>query len=428
MASAIVNISGCAAYEVARATGIARGDGAFLYDTDGKRYIDLCNGFGSILLGHADPDVTAAVIEAVASGVPAAANLGRHEEISARFAADLGFEVGVALFKTGTATARSAVCAAQRASGRRIVASAGYHGYDAMWDPGPLLTPNSSGVIDFYYVPQFLDRIIADHFDQLAAVIIAPDYVHIDASVTADLFARCREHGIITIADDVKYGYRLRNGTSLGLGGAAADVYLYSKGIANGWPVSCAVGDPAIMAELSLATSTLTHDLPSLAAAAATLRKGRELDVPAAIAVQGARFVDGARGLLAGHDLPIEIVGGGSAFQFVAPPPVEGLLLAEAVRAGLILESGDQQFPSFCFSDAVVDQALEHLDLALGALAAHHPELVGQQVTTSDRLASAWLQMDGVAASYTEDMSCAAIADWVRARLGQAAADQAAAG
>jgi glutamate-1-semialdehyde aminotransferase len=153
-------------------------DGAYLLDEDGHRYIDLSNAFGSVLLGHADPVVTARLIDAVRQAVPAAASLHWHERLAAQLLADTPGAESVAFFKTGTAATRAAVTAARRATGRRLVGSAGYHGHDPMWDFGPPLDRSAEDVAHFYYVPHLLDLLITEHADELAAVILAPDHVH----------------------------------------------------------------------------------------------------------------------------------------------------------------------------------------------------------------------------------------------------------
>lgn len=392
----IANADGCTPYEVCRQIDIVRAEGAHLFDADDRTYVDLCNAFGSVLLGHGDPAVVSAVLAAVRSGMPAAATLAMQQRVAGRIAADIGQEWPVAFFKTGTAATRAAVVAARRATGRRLVASCGYHGYDPMWEFTPPGEPNEEGVLHLFHLPELLDRALAEHANELAAVIIAPEYLHTSPEQTADLFARCRRAGVVTIADEVKNGYRMRRGASIHGTSAEADIYVFSKCLGNGWPIACVVAEEDVLATLGEFASTLTFEPVSCAAALATLDRLVELDVQARLAAEGKRFVVAAADLLRAHDLPIEVAGTGASFQFVCAAEVEAAFLLQALAAGLVLEHADQQYPSAGFHGPVVEEALERLDEALAALGRDRPDLVGQPVTDSHRIQSAFFQMDGL--------------------------------
>lgn len=393
----VANADGCTPYEVSRSVDVVRAEGAYLFAADERRYLDLSNVFGSVLLGHADPAVTEAAVATVRSGVPAAATLRLQRQVAERIAADVGGDRSVAFFKTGTAATRAAAVAARQATGRRLIASCGYHGYDPMWRFTPPGQPNEEGVLHLFHLPELLDQALAAHADELAAVIIAPEYIHVAPEYTADLFARCRRAGVLVIADEVKYGYRMRPGPSIHGTGADADIYVFAKGISTGWPVSCVVADGQLLAPLAEFASTLTFEAVSYAATLATLDRLVELDVQARLAADGKRFVVTAADLLRSHDLPIEMAGSGAAFQFVCAEDVEEAFLPQTLAAGLVLEHGDQQYPSAAFRGPVVDDALSRLDQALSALVAARPDLVGRPVTDADRVHSAFCQMDGLA-------------------------------
>ncbi|GLW12000.1 hypothetical protein Misp01_71280 [Microtetraspora sp. NBRC 13810] len=393
----IANADGCAPYEVSRSSvDVVRAEGAYVYDADDRSYLDLSNAFGSIMLGHNDPAVVSAVLATVRSGVPAGASLGLQHRLAERITADLGGDLKVAFFKTGTAATMAAAAAARRATGRRLIVSCGYHGYDPMWEFTPPGRPNEEGVLHVYHLPELLDQALAEHADEVAAVIISPDYIHVSPEYIADLFARCRRAGVVTIADEVKHGYRMRQGASINGAGAQADVYTYAKGISNGWPVSCVAGDERIMEPLAEFVSTLTFEAPGYAAAVATLDRLAELDAQAQLRIDGGRFVDRAAELLRARDLPIELAGTGAAFQFVCAPEVQEVLLEQALAERLILEPSDQQYPSASFRGEVVDDALGRLDRALTAMVAERPDLVGLKLTDLDRINAAFSQMDGL--------------------------------
>nr|AAR98558.1 GntL [Micromonospora echinospora]ARV75718.1 6'-epimerase, C-6' aminotransferase [Micromonospora echinospora]CAF31441.1 putative gentamicin aminotransferase II [Micromonospora echinospora]CAF34036.1 glutamate-1-semialdehyde aminotransferase-like protein [Micromonospora echinospora] len=392
----IANADGCTPYEVARGVTIVRGEGAYVYDAEGRGLIDLSNSFGSVMLGHQDPVVTEAVLKTVRSGVPAAASLDLQNHLAEQIAGDLPGDQRVAFFKTGTAATRAAASAARQVTGKRLIASCGYHGYDLMWEFTPPGQPNSEDVLHCYHLPELIDQVLDKHAHELAAVIIAPDYIHVSPEYIADLFERCERVGVVTIADEVKHGYRLRQGASVTEASVVADMYTYAKGISNGWPLSCVAGDERFLKPLAEFVSTLTFEAPSFAAASATLDRLAELDVQAQLAIDGARFVSEAAKMISTRDLPIEMAGTGAAFQFVCAEEVEEVLLPHALAEGLILEPSDQQYPSACFRGEVVDDALERLDRALTTMAAARPDLVGREVTQLDRVNAAFCQMDGL--------------------------------
>lgn len=393
----LANTEGCTPYEVSRpSVGVVRAEGAYVYDADERSYLDLSNAFGSVMLGHNDPAVVSAVLATVRSGVPAGASLDVQHQLAERITADLGGDQKVAFFKTGTAATRAAASAARRATGRRLIVSCGYHGFDPMWEFTPPGKPNEEGVLHAFHLTELLDQALAEHADELAAVIIAPDYIHVSPEYIADLFARCKRAGVVTIADEVKHGYRLRRGASINGAGAQADVYTYAKGISNGWPISCVAGDERVMEPLAEFVSTLTFETPSFAAAVATLDRLVELDVQAGLQVNGGRFVAGATEMLQATQLPIEMAGTGAAFQFVCTSDVEEILLEHALAEQLILEPSDQQYPSASFRGEVVDDALDRLDRALTAMVAARPDLVGRKLTDLDRINAAFCQMDGL--------------------------------
>lgn len=402
----IANASGCTPYQTTRPKRFASAAGAYLTDEDGRDYLDLGNAFGSVLLGHRDPEVSEAVVAALEAGTPAAASLDAYDDVSERIVRDTAPGSRVAFFKTGTEATRAAITAARAATGKRLVLSAGYHGHDPLWEFAPFGRRTDEDVLHFFHVPALLERLIADHRDEVAAVIVAPDYVHIDDRAVPQMLEAARSAGLVTICDEVKYGYRLHAGPSVAGSGGRADIYVYAKGLGNGWPISCVVGAPELVGTLCDSVSTLTFEAASAAASRATLVALERRDAWTSIRRSGERFVAAAAGVVARHGLPVEVVGPGFAFQFVCPQALHGPLLGAALEAGLIIEPDDQQLPSAAFAGDVVDDALARLDVALATLAAKVPEAVGAPLTEADRVEAAFLQMDGmpdVAAGWAPD-------------------------
>jgi glutamate-1-semialdehyde 2,1-aminomutase/neamine transaminase/2'-deamino-2'-hydroxyneamine transaminase/neomycin C transaminase len=396
------NRAGCLPYgfDADAAPDIVAGRGCYLFDRDGKRYIDLSNAFGSVMLGHADPDVSAAAAHAITAGVPAGVSRHTGSRIADRLATDLGAEVSTAFFKTGTTAVRAAVCAARRATRRPWVASAGFHGWDVMWTPAHTpFTVSDTGVFDFFYCADALAAFLDEHAGKVAAVVISPDYLHIGPDHLRALSAIARAADVLTIFDEVKYGYRFGPGPSVHRHGITGEVYVFAKGLANGWPLACVTGTAAVMSEMSLFTSTLAYSQVELCAAEATLAKLASVGASESIAAEGGRFVAGVRERLVASRLPLDLVGTGHAFQLVAETPeLEGALVAGARRRGLVLQAGDQQMPSWSFTGDAVGDALDILERVLTELAARFSGLCGVPLSKRAQLDAAWSQMDGLPA------------------------------
>ena len=392
-----VNVHGCLPYQNGRLTFV-RGQGAYLMTSDGRSCVDLVNAFGSVLLGHADPAIVEAVSAAVTDGLPAAA----HDiagEVAERIIADTAHGSTVAFFKTGTDAVRAATLAVRAVRRRRLLVSAGFHGWDEPWTPAARepFTINEAGVFDCFYLPEALEPFLDSHAGDVAAAVISPDYLHLHPARLRRLIQACRDRGVPVIADDVKYGYRFGAGSSLRQVGIEADVYVYAKGLANGWPIACVAGPPELLAPMRLWCSTLTYDVPSLAAARATLEQLAARGAQARIAEQGAAFLAAARDRIRTSRLPIEPIGDGHGFQFVLAPELDDAFFAYAAEHGLLLSPGDNQFPSLAFAGGAIDDALRALSATLDDLSARFPQLRSAPLTQRARWLAAWSQMDGFA-------------------------------
>jgi glutamate-1-semialdehyde aminotransferase len=371
-----------------------RADGAYLWDVDANKFIDLLNSQGSILLGHFDNDVTAAVCRVVASGPDSDYRL--ISRVGTLISSACGNNFKVAFYHTGTTAVRAVCSAARRATGKRLIVTAGYHGWDPMWQPpvAPFQV-NADGVFDCLFVLDELEAFLNSFSNEVAAAIFSPDYIHMKPQTLGGLFEVCRRRGIPVIADEVKNGFRYCPGPSVFHFGLSADAFVFSKGLANGWPLACVVGPDWLVSELAHCCSTLTCSMPSFAAAEVTLKKlatgGQE-----EIALNGNLFLKNIREVAASSELPIEICGTGTLFQFVfGSAYLEERFYSEAILEGLLFYRGDNQSPSFAFRGEVIDEAAKAFERTVATLRSSFPHLRGQQVSTVDRWRAAMFQMEG---------------------------------
>lgn len=336
--------------------------GAVVVLEDECEYLDLMNGKGSVTLGHHHPAVTQALMISLQdkSGCGTCWS-DPFETLAEIIVADSGLPEGrIAFFSTGTEACRAVVQCARRATGKKLIASAGYHGWDHLWSSGPgWLQPNEHGVIDFYFIPELLEQLLADYRDEVAMVIVSPDYVHLRPDTLARLIRLAREHHVLYCSDDVKNGYRSTAASMLpGLTGEVADFYTFSKGLANGHRLSCLVGRAELMEKARHMTSTSYFDPLPVVAALATLGHMQRERGYERLCACGAELARRLRVPIAATGLPIKVLGDGPLLQFVgATQALDERFYAACGRHGLLLYAFDNQAMSLA-----VESVLPELD------------------------------------------------------------------
>jgi glutamate-1-semialdehyde 2,1-aminomutase len=300
---------------------MARGEGPYLIDVDGRRYVDLVCSWGPLVLGHAHPAVVAALAEAAAQGTSFGASTPRELDLAAELVARTPVEQ-IRLVNSGTEATMSAIRLARGATGRsKIVKFAGcYHGHsdallaaagsgvatlaaagdsDRAAADGPDLAarPDSAGVPDGatrdtivlpYNDVDAVDRAFAAAGGDIAAVIteaaagnmgvVAPE-----AGFNARLAAIAHRHGALLILDEVMTGFRVARGGWAELAARAgepvdADLYTFGKVMGGGLPAAAFGGRAEVMALLApvgpvYQAGTLSGNPLACAAGLATLRE-----------------------------------------------------------------------------------------------------------------------------------------------------------
>ena len=270
---------------------VVTGEGPYVVDAEGMRYIDLVQSYGAVLLGHAHPAVTAAVAEAATRGTtfgaPTPGEVLLAEAICARVP---GCEQ-VRLVTSGTEAAMSAVRLARGATGRdRVVKFDGcYHGHsDALLAGGGsgvamLGLPGSAGVsagavaetevVPYNVVPELDERVACVIVEPVAANmnLVAPTPGFLEG-----LRAECDRVGALLLFDEVITGFRLGSAGATGWSRVTPDLWCFGKVIGGGLPVGAFGGRRALLEELAPAgpvyqAGTLSGN-PLATAAGATKR------------------------------------------------------------------------------------------------------------------------------------------------------------
>ncbi len=247
--------------------------GAYMWDVDGNKYIDYIGSWGPAILGHAHPDVVAAVQERAAKGMSFGAPTEAELELAERLVALLPSIEQVRLTSSGTEATMSAIRLARGFTGRtKILKFEGcYHGHgDALLvkaGSGALTFghPSSAGVpadvvantlVLAYNDLDELETAFATIGDELACVIIEPiagnmNFVMPSSEYLNMLRALCTKHGAVLIFDEVMTGFRVGLHGAQGYYDITPDLTTLGKVIGGGMPVGAFGGRRDIMAHLA---------------------------------------------------------------------------------------------------------------------------------------------------------------------------------
>lgn len=277
---------------------MSRGEGAMVFDEDGRSYVDFCMAWGPLILGHAHPKVVEAVTRAAHDGL-AFGTCHRHEPqlaelvLSAFAPADR-----VRFVVSGTEAVMTAIRLARAHTGRTLLLkfSGCYHGHaDSM------LVKAGSGVVtlglaesegvtvakDTVVAPlgdlEALEQVFAAHGDALAGALIEPLPANNGLLVQSPRFlARLREltakHGVVLIFDEVINGFRFGFHGYAKLVGVQPDLTTLGKIVGGGLPVGAVVGGAELLERLAplgktYQAGTMAGNPVALAAGIATLNE-----------------------------------------------------------------------------------------------------------------------------------------------------------
>ena len=385
---------------------VVTADGPYVWDADGRRYIDYVQSYGPSILGHAHPGVVDAVNRAAADGTsygaPTEAEIRLAETVVERVE---GLEA-LRFVNSGTEATMTALRLARGATGRdRVVTFAGcYHGHaDA------LLAAGGSGMADqgISGCDGVTDGAVADTVvapynevpeldDTVAAVVVEPVAANMGLVAPADGFLdglrrACDAAGALLVFDEVISGFRLAKGGASEWFQVQPDLWCFGKVIGGGLPVGALGGRWEIMEHLAplggvYQAGTLSGNPLAMAAGQATLdlldsQAYRRLEATAA------RLANGLAAALTGAGLDAVLPRVGSllglflgdreptCFDEVKMIAENGLypkVFHALLERGVALAPGPYEvlFPSLAHTDEVVDSTVEAAVQAAAAVAA----------------------------------------------------------
>ena len=252
---------------------VARAEGAYLWDVEGKRYIDFVGSWGPMISGHAHPEVVNAVVAAAARGLSYGAPCPDEAELAAEIIKLVPSVELVRMVNSGTEATMSAIRLARGFTGRDLIIkfSGCYHGHadsflvKAGSGVATLGLPNSPGVpaclADLTLTCEFNDldgvaAIMREHGDRVAAIIVEPvagnmNCVPPQPGFLEGLRAQCDQYGSVLIFDEVMTGFRVALGGAQSVYGVCPDLTTFGKVIGAGMPVGAYGGRRDIMSRIA---------------------------------------------------------------------------------------------------------------------------------------------------------------------------------
>jgi acetylornithine/LysW-gamma-L-lysine aminotransferase len=368
-----------------REIAVVRGEGAYLFDSDGRRYLDAMSNYGVAILGHADPEYAAALsdqLRTLATG---------HQSFYSDVRADLLSEIAEIapagltryfLSNSGAEAIEAAIKFARVATGRPnlVAAKRGYHGrtlgalaatadqkYRAPFEP---LAPSATHV-SFNDV----DALAAAVDDQTAAILLEPIQGEGGIwSASPEYLQSARDiataTGTLLIVDEIQTGFRTGAPWVIDASGVVPDILVTAKALANGFPIGLTMFTEAISAAIPAGAHGTTFGASPLACRAAivTLRALRERDLYARSAALGAELMDRLSDI--GSPTVRQVRGRGMMIGVELKERVTPTLRALQERGVLVLPAGPTTFrllPPLIWEQQQVDELIAVVESTLSA-------------------------------------------------------------
>ena len=372
----------------------SRAKGAYFWDMDDNRYLDLMCAYGPNVLGYNDPDIDAAAIAQLKVENCVTAPSYKMVECAELLVDTVACADWAYFMKNGTdATTFSVLCARAHTGKKMIFFLEGYyHGNDqwAMKVDYPGILPED--IANNRVIPWFDLNALQQAYDACngdVAALIAQPYDHgnfADNRVANREYWRqvrefCDKHGMLLIIDDVRAGFRLDLAGSDHYYGFKADIICFCKALANGYNMSAACGGEHLKATASSLSFTGSYWMSAVpfAACIATLNKMKALDTPRLFRENGTKLTEGFKAAAAEHGFEL-VVSGEPALFYLRIANDNSLMLhqewvAECVSRGLFIASHHNHFLNAAIGPGEIELATQIAEDAFAAVAKNHPEI-----------------------------------------------------
>ena len=247
-------------------THMQRGLGCYLWDEDGKKYIDYICGLGTNLFGYGNASITAACSRALSYGAVLSFSSTEEVELAELIQSHFPYMERVRFLKSGSEGCSAAVRIARAFTGRNMILTDGYHGWhdDFISDKPPAIgIPKRTWVNPKRY---YLER------DNIAAIIFEPiitDLSEERINWIKEQMDVAKKHGYLVIFDETITGYRFPRGSFASYSGLNPDIAIMGKAVAGGLPLSIVGGREDVMNCDYFVSSTWAGDRVAISGALA---------------------------------------------------------------------------------------------------------------------------------------------------------------
>ena len=387
---------------------IEKAKGAYIYDADGKRYIDYVGSWGPMILGHAHPEVIDAVKTAADNGLSYGAPTEIEITIAEKISEIIPSIEMVRMVSSGTEATMSAIRLARGFTGRDTIVKfeGGYHGHgDSLLvkaGSGALTfgEPNSPGVpadlakhtltLD-YNNPEQVKQVFAEKGDEIACIIVEPVAGNMNcippvAGFLETLREVCDQHGTVLIFDEVMTGFRVALGGAQSVYNIKPDLTCLGKVIGGGMPVGAFGGRRDIMEKLSplgpvYQAGTLSGNPIAMTAGLKTLELISREDFYVDLTMKTKVLLEGLKEAANNHNIPFTTSQVGGMF---------GLFLTEADSVNTFAEVSQCNIERFnTFFHAMLDAGINLAPSSYEAgfvSAAHSIEDLEATVAAADKI------------------------------------------
>jgi glutamate-1-semialdehyde 2,1-aminomutase len=387
---------------------ISKADGPYIFDVDGKRYIDYVQSWGPMVLGHNNPKIRQAVIDAAANGLSFGAPT-EAEVIMAEKVSELVPSMQVLrMVNSGTEATMSAIRLARGFTNRdKILKFEGcYHGHaDALLvkaGSGALTfgVPSSPGIpADYakhtltveYNNLESVANAFKQHPEDIACIIVEPVAGNMNCIPPVDGFLQglrdiCDQYGTLLIFDEVMTGFRVARGGAQEKYNIKPDLTCLGKVIGGGMPVGAFGGKAEIMRHISpdgpvYQAGTLSGNPVAMAAGLASLAEIEKVGLYEQLTQTTKTLAEGFKTLANKHGIPMSVNYAGSMF---------GLFFTDVERVTnyqQAISCNTEQFNHFYHGMLENGVYLAPASYEAGFVsAAHSDEIVQQTLTIADKV------------------------------------------
>jgi glutamate-1-semialdehyde 2,1-aminomutase len=315
--------------------------GAMLTSVEGQEYIDFCQSFGPLMLGHRDPEISEVVREAIDTAWSFGACEPYSLELAEWITARLPWVEMLRFVSSGTEAVMSALRVARAATGRSLIlkfdgcyhghadsllvkAGSGLAGESASSSAGVSENVASETLVASLDDEDSVRKVFAEHGAEIAAVILEPQPANYGLLLQRREFIEetvniARQHGALIIFDEVISGFRVAMGGMAEVLDIRPDLVTYGKVIGGGFPVGAYGGRRDLMEMVAPSgpvyqAGTLSANPVGMRAGLATLKKIERVGAFKVLDERTAKFCDGLNAVLGQKGLPVQVTRAASLF------------------------------------------------------------------------------------------------------------------